>query len=41
MEPLTKKEMDREVEQIKAIKGIKVGKIGFISVNGFVNTNGE
>ncbi len=41
MEPLTKKEMDREVEQIKAIKGIKVGKIGFISVNGFANTNVE
>ncbi|MCD7842605.1 MAG: AAA family ATPase [Lachnospiraceae bacterium] len=33
--PVTQKQMQEEVRQVAAIKGIRVGKIGFISINGF------
>ncbi len=33
--PVTRKQMQEEVRQVAQIKGIKVGKIGFISINGF------
>lgn len=33
--PMTKKQMQDELRQISEIKGINVGKIGFISINGF------
>ena len=33
--PLSAKEMYNEVQQINNIKGLKIGKIGFISTSGF------
>ncbi|MCC8046468.1 MAG: AAA family ATPase [Clostridiales bacterium] len=36
---MTQKQMQEEVRQVSAIKGIKVGKIGFISINGFESDN--
>lgn len=32
--PLSKKEMDEEAEKIRNLKGLTLGKIGFISING-------
>ena len=39
--PLSLKEMREEERQIKAIKGINVGKVGFIASNGFEETTSE
>ncbi|MCD7819097.1 MAG: AAA family ATPase [Lachnospiraceae bacterium] len=39
--PMTQKQMQEEVRQVAAIKGIKVGKIGFISINGFETGNSD
>lgn len=39
--PLSLKEMREEERQIKAIKGINVGRIGFIVANGFEETTSE
>ncbi len=39
--PMTKKQMQDEVLQVSEIKGIKVGKIGFISINGFLEPGDE
>lgn len=39
--PLPLKEMQEEEEQIRDIKGIAVGKIGFISVSGFEELSSE
>lgn len=33
--PLTQKEINNEIKQIKAIKEIKIKNIGFVSINGF------
>ena len=33
--PLSNAEMRKEEKQINMIKGIKIGKIGFVSVSGF------
>lgn len=33
--PLSRKIMDEEILKMKRIKGLKIGKIGFLSVNGF------
>lgn len=38
---MTQKQMQEEVRQVSAIKGIKVGKIGFISINGFETDNND
>jgi len=35
--PLTVAEMEREAEQVRNIKGLVVGNIGFISISGFEN----
>ena len=32
---MSKNEMEKETEKIRAIKGINVGQIGFVSVMGF------
>ncbi len=37
--PMSEKQMQMEVEQVKHLKGLSVGSIGFISVNGFENSN--
>lgn len=39
--PLSLKEMQSEGEQIRNVKGLKIGKIGFVSVNGFENLYSE
>lgn len=39
--PLSNKEIEQEVEQIKNIKGLNVRNIGFISINGFETTNAK
>ncbi|MCD8011939.1 MAG: AAA family ATPase [Lachnospiraceae bacterium] len=39
--PMTQKQMQEEVRQVAAIKGIRVGKIGFISINGFEADNND
>ncbi|MCD8150179.1 MAG: AAA family ATPase [Clostridiales bacterium] len=39
--PMTQKQIQEEVRQVAAIKGIKVGGIGFISINGFESDNDE
>ncbi len=39
--PLSLKEMQAEEEQIRNIKGLAVGTIGFISVNGFENLSSK
>lgn len=39
--PLPLKEMQKEEEQIRNIKGLNVGKIGFISINGFEEFSAE
>ena len=39
--PLSLKEMREEERQIKVIKGINVGKVGFIASNGFEETTSE
>ena len=36
--PLRLKEMHKEEEQIRAIKGIQVGRIGFIATAGYEET---
>ncbi len=36
--PMSKKQMMAEIAQVSEIKGIKVGTVGFISVNGFEDT---
>ncbi len=40
-QPMSDSQIQKEVEQIWAIKGLKVGTIGFISANGFESTNGD
>lgn len=39
--PIRLKEMKKEEEQVRAIKGLKVGKIGFVSTAGFEETPDE
>ncbi len=39
-EPLSAKEMHKEAEKIKNVKGLTLGKIGFVSVSGFESTGG-
>ena len=34
---MTQQQMQKEIVQVSAIEGIAVGKIGFISINGFVS----
>lgn len=36
--PMSRKQMQAEIAQVSEIKGIKVGTVGFISVNGFEDT---
>ncbi len=40
-QPMSDSQIQKEVEQIQAIKGLKVGTIGFISANGYESTNGD
>ncbi len=40
-QPMSDSQIQKEVEQIRAIKGLTVGTIGFISANGFESTNGD
>ncbi len=35
--PMTQQQMHKEIKQISEIEGLPVGKIGFVSVNGFVD----
>ncbi|MCD7812981.1 MAG: AAA family ATPase [Lachnospiraceae bacterium] len=39
--PMTQKQIQEEVWQVSTIKGIRVGKIGFISINGFETDNSD
>lgn len=39
--PMSQKQIQEEISQISKIKGIKVGEIGFISINGFEADVGE
>lgn len=41
LSPMSQKMMLEEVRQISAVKGIKVGEIGFISINGFAPNAGD
>lgn len=38
-EQLSEKEIEAEADKIRRVKGLTLGKIGFISVNGFESTN--
>ncbi len=38
-EPLSDKDVEAEADKIRRVKGLTLGKIGFISVNGFESTN--
>ncbi len=40
-QPMSDSQIQKEVEQIRAIRGLTVGTIGFISANGFESTNGD
>ncbi len=40
-DPLSEKEMEKEAEKIKNVKGLTLGKIGFISVSGFESGAGS
>ncbi len=40
MQPMSNMQIQKEAEQIQAIKGLQVGAVGFISANGFDYMNG-